>query len=56
MAAPTRVYAKKVWANVTPEQLAAVNREVALTGTSVSDLVRDALDLYFATPKRRRAS
>jgi hypothetical protein len=48
MAAPTKVYAKKVWANVTPEQLAAVNREVSLTGISVSDLVRNALEAYLA--------
>jgi hypothetical protein len=58
MAAPTKVYAQKVWANVTQEQLDVLNRRISLTGESVSDIVREALARYLASPpkKRRRAS
>lgn len=55
MAAPTKVYARKVWANVTPEQLADLNREATLTGSTASEVVRQALTAYFArSPKTRR--
>lgn len=53
MAAPTKVYVRKVWANVTAEQLAAVNREAALTGSSISDVVRAAIDAHLR-PRRKR--
>lgn len=57
MAAPTKVYAKRLRANITAEQEAAIRREVTLTGMTTSEVTRLALDGYFARPaKRRRAS
>lgn len=56
MAAPTRTFAKRLRANITAEQEAAINREAALTGSSTSDVVRASIDAYLRPRKRGKAS
>ena len=47
-----RLYAKRLRANVTARQLAALEREAALAGVTVSDVVRRAIDNYLAGLKK----
>lgn len=54
MAAPHKVYAKKVWINFTTEQLQGMEREALLTGSTVSEVVRRAMDAYLATPAKQK--
>lgn len=41
---PIPRYPHQVWVNLSDEQREWLRREAALTGTSMNDLVRDALD------------
>ena len=43
MAAPIKVYAKRLRANITAEQESAIQREAALTGQTPSEITRRAL-------------
>lgn len=54
MAAPHKVYARKVWVNLTAEHLAEIQREISLGGGNHSVVMRKALDAYFAPIAKRK--
>lgn len=54
--AVNKQYAKRLRANVTSAQNAAIQREAALAGVTPSDVVRAALDAYFESREARDAS
>ncbi len=58
MAAPYKVYARKVEIGLTAEQLREIDRECALTGMTTSEVIRKAVTRYLmrAKKQRRRAS
>lgn len=52
--APHRVYAKDYEVAFTAKQVAALQHEAALTGLTISDLVRAAVEVAFMGDERRR--
>ncbi len=56
MAAPTRVYARDYQVAFTAKQVAALQHEAALTGLTISDLIRSAVEAaYMSDPRARRS-
>lgn len=56
MAAPTKVYAKDYEVAFTAKQVAALQHEAALTGLTISDLIRAAVETAYMRPRRARSS
>lgn len=50
MGRPT-IYGRRLRVYVTPEHLASINREAALTGVTPSEVMRSALTEYFGRPR-----
>jgi len=53
MASPIRVYERKVDIGFTAEQLAALRAEAALSGRTISDLIRAAVEAAYMQQGRR---